>query len=205
MHCGEMADTYICSYCGKESYVKDEDETTIRDEERKTTEKQTPKSDKEKINATVSLQETEIKSLKREVTKFAERINANVVGAGKAIKSIACIFAVLFIAQAVMFTINLRDMNRNVHSLEEANKELSTLVHSQSEKIRSLEKAVTEVAASQIKYIIHTVAKGETLAKICKQYNIDFKANQRIICSLNGIENPNTIKVGQRLLLPVFD
>ena len=199
MHCGEMTDTYICAYCGKESYVEE------GTEELKTTERQISKSDKEKINTTVPLPETELKGLKREVTKFAERINVNVADIGKAIKSIAWVFAVLFIVQAVMLGMNFRDMKRNVYSLEEANKELSTLVHSQSEKISSLEKAVTEVADSQIKYIVHTVAKGETLTKICRQYNIDFKANQTIICSLNGIENPNFIKVGQKLLLPVFD
>ena len=205
IHCGEMTDTYICAHCGKESYVKDKDETTIGDEKLKTTERQAFKSDKEKTNTTVPLPEGEIKGLKREVTKFAERINVNVAGIGKTIKSIAWVFAVLFIVQAGILVINFRDMKRNVHSLEETNKELSTLVHSQSEKISSLEKTVAEAADSQIKYIVHTVAKGETLTRICQQYNIDLKANQWIICSLNGIENHNFIRVGQKLLLPVFD
>ena len=89
--------------------------------------------------------------------------------------------------------------------MEEKNKEQSSLVHSQSKIISSLEKTVTEISDSQIKYIVHTVKKGETLTDICRQYNIDYEPNRGIICSLNGIENPNTISIGQKLLLPVLD
>lgn len=226
MHCKQMTDTYICSHCGKESYVKYKNGTSGSDEKIKTTESQFSKPEHQKINTTVPLLEIEIKGLKREVVRFAELINASVSGISKAIKSIACVFTVLFIVQAIMLAMNFNDTKKNIHNLEEANKELSALVHSQdekvdnlektnkelssllhnqNEKVNSLEKAVSEVADSQIKYIVHTVEKGETLKKICKQYNIDFKAHRGIICSLNGINNPNIIRVGQKLLLPIFD
>lgn len=205
MHCGEMTDSYICTHCGKESYVKDWNETTIQGEKPKLTEKLISKSDKEKIYTTVPSPETEINDLKKEVTNLAERMDINRTSASKAIKSIAWVLTVLFIVQAVMLGINFVGLKREVHSLEEKNKEQSSLVYSQSKIISSLEKTVTEVSDSQIKYIVHTVKKGETLADICRQYNIDYEANRGIICSLNGIENPNTISMGQKLLLPVLD
>ena len=203
INCGKMTDAYMCTHCGKESYVKDWSETTIQDEKPKLTEKLI--SDKEKIYTTVPSPETEINGLKKEVTNLAERMDINRIGASKAIKSIAWALSVLFIVQAVMLGINFIGLKREVHSLEEKNKEQSSLVHSQSKIISSLEKTVTEISDSQIKYIVHTVKKGETLTDICRQYNIDYEPNRGIICSLNGIENPNTISIGQKLLLPVLD
>ena len=205
INCGKMTDAYMCTHCGKESYVKDWSETTIQDEKPKLTEKLISKSDKEKIYTTVPSPETEINGLKKEVTNLAERMDINRIGASKAIKSIAWALSVLFIVQAVMLGINFIGLKREVHSLEEKNKEQSSLVHSQSKIISSLEKPVTEISDSQIKYIVHTVKKGETLTDICRQYNIDYEPNRGIICSLNGIENPNTISIGQKLLLPVLD
>ena len=205
INCGKMTDAYICTHCGKESYVKDWYETTIQGEKPKLTEKLNSKSGKEKIYTTVPSPETEINGLKKEVTNLAERMDINRTGASKAIKRIALVLAVLFIVQTVMLGMNFRDMKKNVHSLEETNKELFSLVHSQSGRISSLEKTVTEASDSQIKYIVHTVKKGETLTDICRKYNIDYEANRGIICSLNGIGNPNIINVGQKLLLPVLD
>ena len=205
LNCGKMTDAYICSHCGKESYIEDWGETTTKNEKGKTIENQITNSDKEIVNIAVPSSKTEIKDLKREVTNLAERMNVNSTGTSKAIKRIALVLAVLFIVQTVMLGMNFRDMKKNVHSLEETNKELSSLVHSQSGRISSLEKTVTEASDSQIKYIVHTVKKGETLTDICRKYNIDYEANRGIICSLNGIGNPNIINVGQKLLLPVLD
>ena len=204
INCRKMTDAYICTHCGKESYVKDWNETTIQNEKANTTERQNSKSDKEKIYTTVPAPETEINGLKKEVTNLAEKMDINRAGASKAIKSIAWVLTVFFIVQAVMLGINFIGLKREVHSLEEKNIEQSSLVHSQSKIISSLEKTVTEISDSQIKYIVHTVKKGETLTDICRQYNIDYEANRGIICSLNGIENPNTISMGQKLLLPVL-
>lgn len=204
-NCGKMTDAYICTHCGKESYIEDWSKTTTLNEKAKTTEEQISKSDKEIINTAVSSSEAEIKGLKREVTNLAERMDVNSTDTSKSIKRIALVLAVLFIVQTVMLGMNFRGLKREVHSLEEKNKEQSLLVHSQSEIISSLEKTVAEVSDPQIKYIVHTVKKGETLTDICRKNNIDYEANRGIICSLNGIENPNTISVGQKLLLPVLD
>lgn len=174
INCGKMTDAYMCTHCGKESYVKDWSETTIQDEKPKLTEKLISKSDKEKIYTTVPSPETEINGLKKEVTNLAERMDINRIGASKAIKSIAWALSVLFIVQAVMLGINFIGLKREVHSLEEKNKEQSSLVHSQSKIISSLEKTVTEISDSQIKYIVHTVKKGETLKDIIRNHECAF-------------------------------
>ena len=140
INCGKMTDAYICTHCEKESYVKDWSETTIQDEKPKLTEKLISKSDKEKVYTTVPSPETEINGLKKEITNLAERMDINRTGASKAIKSIACVLTVLFIVQAVMLGINFIGLKREVHSLEEKNKEQTSLVHSQSKIINSLEK-----------------------------------------------------------------
>ena len=212
MNCGEMADSYICSHCGKESYIKTDqkDNKTLKaaNKSRNNIEQTYSKSNKEKNPCSV-LSET---GIKREVNSSMEKINANITGIGKAIKGILCAFVVLFIAQAVILVMNYSDIKKSVRDLGEANKELSALVSSQVEKINNLKKAIDEntdsqtdaKTDSQIEYVIHTVGKGETMTEICKNYNIDFRANKKIICALNGIENSDIIQVGQILILPIL-
>lgn len=45
----------------------------------------------------------------------------------------------------------------------------------------------------------HKVKKGETLTKIARMYNVTVEA----IVASNGIKNPDLIKVGQLLQIPV--
>lgn len=56
--------------------------------------------------------------------------------------------------------------------------------------------------SSDAKFTTYTVVAGDTLAKICAEHGLDYRANIRIIIELNGIEDVNLIYVGQRLLLP---
>lgn len=50
---------------------------------------------------------------------------------------------------------------------------------------------------------IYTVKDGDTLLTICAEKGIDYKANSKIILSMNGIKNINKILVGQQIILPV--
>ena len=52
-----------------------------------------------------------------------------------------------------------------------------------------------------LKEVTHTVKKGETLGKIAQRYGITYQE----IAKLNGIPNPNLIKVGQVLKIPSKD
>lgn len=201
MNCGKMADSYICSYCGKESYIKTNGEgISIKKTQKfsKDTEHINckPEDEFKKMNF---VSET---AVKKEFNLSVEQINTHINGVGKAIKSILLIFIVLFIAQSVLFATKYGSIKKSILGLEQANESLSALASSQGEKIDNLKKALDENADSQIKYIIHTVKQGETMIEICKEYNIDYTVNKSIINKLNGIENSDIIHVGQILILP---
>lgn len=59
--------------------------------------------------------------------------------------------------------------------------------------------------SSDAKFTTYTVVAGDTLAKICAEHGLDYRANIRIIIELNGIEDVNLIYVGQKLLLPTSE
>lgn len=59
--------------------------------------------------------------------------------------------------------------------------------------------------ADETKFIAYTVAAGDTLAKICADHGLDYRANIKIIIELNGIKNANMIYVGQKILLPAAE
>lgn len=52
-----------------------------------------------------------------------------------------------------------------------------------------------------IKFIAYTVKEGDSLYKICDEHNLDYNANKNIILSLNGIDDADSIFVGQVIIL----
>ena len=52
---------------------------------------------------------------------------------------------------------------------------------------------------------MYTVQSGDTLLKICEDKNVDFYSNKKIILSMNGIDNPDEIYVGQNIILPIIN
>lgn len=54
-----------------------------------------------------------------------------------------------------------------------------------------------------VRFVAYTVKKGDSLSKICKDHNLDYQANKKIILALNGITDPNTINIGQIIVLPI--
>ena len=201
MNCGKMADSYICSYCGKESYIKtNEENISIKKTQKfsKDTEHINSKPE-DKFKKMNFVSET---AVEKELNLSIEQINTHINDVGKTIKSILLIVIVLFIAQSILFAIKYDSIKKSILGLEQTNESLSALASSQGEKIDNLKKALDENADSQIKYIIHTVKQGETMIEICKEYNIDYTANKSIINELNGMENSDIIHVGQILILP---
>lgn len=57
----------------------------------------------------------------------------------------------------------------------------------------------TKDIEQEFEYI--TVKRGDTLSKIAKEYNASYK----YLAKINDIQNPNIIRVGQRLKVPIFD
>lgn len=56
-----------------------------------------------------------------------------------------------------------------------------------------------------LRCIVHTVQSGESLSRICKEYDIDYNATKNIILAFNGITNPDLIHIGQKLIIPIFN
>jgi LysM repeat protein len=60
-----------------------------------------------------------------------------------------------------------------------------------------------ETTETRVYFTKHVVERGESLSSICKKYGVDYGASYRIILTLNGIEDPDAIYVGQVILLPI--
>ena len=79
-------------------------------------------------------------------------------------------------------------------------------------KLNNQEKVLTELKefvkgqndnnTAEITFFAYKVAEGDSLYKICKEHELDYNANIRIIIAINGISDPNRIYVGQTILLP---
>ena len=46
----------------------------------------------------------------------------------------------------------------------------------------------------------YVIQKGDSLSKIAQRYDLSTKE----LCELNGIKNPNVVRVGQKLILPPY-
>jgi membrane-bound lytic murein transglycosylase D len=62
-------------------------------------------------------------------------------------------------------------------------------------------KTVASTAASNGDYIIHRVSRGETLAKIARQYGVDVYSLQ----GFNNISDARTLQIGQKLKVPTSE
>lgn len=92
--------------------------------------------------------------------------------------------------------------------------DLIEMIENHEITLQNQEKIIEELKAfvenskqesSDTKFITYTVVAGDTLAKICTEHGLDYRANIRIIIELNGIDDVNLIYVGQKLLLPTND
>lgn len=98
MNCGKMADSYICSYCGKESYIKtNEENISIKKTQKfsKDTEHINSKPE-DKFKKMNFVSET---AVEKELNLSIEQINTHINDVGKTIKSILLIVIVLFIVK----------------------------------------------------------------------------------------------------------
>ena len=80
-------------------------------------------------------------------------------------------------------------------------------IKDQEQVLQQLKDLVASVSAQDgdknVHFIAYTVKAGDTLTKICNEHKLDYNANKNIIVSLNGISNPNSIYVGQVIILPI--
>lgn len=120
--------------------------------------------------------------------------------------SLLCIATIVLGISAIslkrMYNRQLEEQTKMQASVQEQ----EATIRSQTDTIEDLQTKINENSASsdEIKYIMYTVQSGDTLLKICEDKNVDFYSNKKIILSMNGIDNPNEIYVGQNIILPVI-
>jgi proteasome lid subunit RPN8/RPN11 len=123
--------------------------------------------------------------------------------------TIALIAAVVFLAGMVVnLNMQIREQHSDYNQLKsivvDQDAEISALRNSTSQTT----KAVTtdaETNKTEVVFKKYVVKSGDTLYSICKNNSLDFNANIGIIKSINGIENENSINVGQIILLPFYE
>lgn len=123
-------------------------------------------------------------------------------------KYIYTVIALLIIAtlglgiKVISYSNKYKEQERNqekiVAKIQEQEKDIAELQNKITSKEIGKNKDITTVD-----FITYTVKRGDTLLKICKENGIDYKLNKKMILSLNGIENPNKISVGQKILIPI--
>lgn len=120
--------------------------------------------------------------------------------------SLLCVATVIL----AISTISLKRLyNRQLEEqikMQTSVQEQESTIKSQTDTIEELQTKINENSASTdgIKYIMYTVQSGDTLLKICEDKNVDFYSNKKIILSMNGIDNPDEIYVGQNIVLPII-
>ena len=103
------------------------------------------------------------------------------------------------LANAVLDGTTAEDLIRRIGNGEFAIKDQDNI-------LQLLQNLVGSSADSQdknIHFVAYTVKRGDSLSKICQEHNLDYQANKKIILALNGITDPNTINIGQIIVLPI--
>ena len=93
----------------------------------------------------------------------------------------------------------------DLDALNDTLDEIKKSVATNSEKIDSLIEQYNAKVENEVHLQKYTVQKGDNLYNICVQHGIDYNQNINIITSLNGLENPSLIRIGQILILPVTE
>ena len=125
--------------------------------------------------------------------------------------TIALVAAVVFLAGMVVnLNMQIREQHSDYNQLKSIvvnqDAEIYALKNS-NEQIATTKPATTASEANKTKVVFkkYTVKSGDTLYSICKSNSLDFNANIGIIKSINGIEDPGSIMVGQIILLPSYE
>ena len=75
-------------------------------------------------------------------------------------------------------------------------------VSDKKEILEGLKKLSDKNDGNTVKFISYKVKNGDTLYGICENHKLNYSDNINIILSINGITDPNSIIVGQNILLP---
>lgn len=131
----------------------------------------------EQIIASVQEQESTIKKQENTIAELQEQLLNNVIdGSGK--------------STAKYLLERLENNEIKLNNQSEVIEELKALIENDADETHT------------IRFITYTVKSGDTLTKICNSVGINYSKNFKTILSINGIEDPNCIYVGQSIILP---
>lgn len=110
---------------------------------------------------------------------------------------------------------SLETARNQLASAEEKNKELESKNSSLTAQLGEINQTQGQTANTQVEknknlntpgsntvFLKYEVKAGDTVISICKKLNIDYYSNIKAIKNVNGLENLNSVKAGQILLIP---
>lgn len=89
---------------------------------------------------------------------------------------------------------DIESQKKTVENHEALIKDIKSLINTSSDE--------SDIVDNTIYFKQYTIKFGDSLISICNENKLDFSENVHIICSINGITNPNLIEVGQTILIP---
>lgn len=103
---------------------------------------------------------------------------------------------------------DIAEIKNAIKSSESGNDSNNALDDIKSEIKNNFEKIDTLIeefnkSADEVKLQKYTVKSGDSLYKICKSKMIDYNSNLSFIQSINGLDDPSKIYIGQILILPI--
>ena len=78
------------------------------------------------------------------------------------------------------------------------------LIEDQNQQIAQLQ-TEPETQEDVVSFRRYTVEAGDSLYTICQKHELDYGENIQLILSINGIDNPDHLYPGQKLLLPIAE
>jgi hypothetical protein len=112
---------------------------------------------------------------------------------------------------------NTLEVNRELQTRKDEIKQIEQILANIDSNLGNVSKSIIELEkssgerisgneispdSSDAEYIVYTVIEGDNMIKICSKNNIEYYPNKKIILKLNKIKDPNSIKVGQKLIIP---
>lgn len=128
-----------------------------------------------------------------------------------AVLSLLCVSTVLLSGYVVSLKQKYSDQLEHLEGMIQDNEIMiqnnEIIIQNQENTLNEL-KSLHEEGESEVgsvQFITHTVAAGDTLAKICAEHGLDYEKNIGMIIGINNIKDVNLIYAGQVLLIPVVD
>ena len=148
------------------------------------------------------------KPIKIEQMKVKNKETVTTVKSSKVVNGVVTILCIAMIGLSIFAKSLENKYEEQLQTQETIFQEMTNqkaTINAQADTIAELQKQLEDEKEDkeEVLFKTYTVSRGDTLLKICESNNIDYYANLNIILSINNIDNPNHIHVGQKILLPI--